>query len=574
MTTYLCKYTPVELLLALGCSLTEPNEEVRDFSDSDALIHSSVCSHAKQLLTVLIEENGADCGAACEECEGGRRELILTNCCDSIRRVADIAEAEENLRFDYLRMLELPHRSDDHSVKLFAGELLSLLRDYEALGRTFDRGSFLRYWQETHERWIRTFSDDAPCIAVMGARAGDQLLARLESALPYHIVDLTCGGARYLDAAPAEGAAMELEALMEAYAKTLLTQIPCMRMEQVGARCKQMDKPGLRGIVYHTVRFCDYYSFEYARITRQSALPILKIESDYTVQSEGQMSTRITAFAESLRTESEEPLEKKERPKEACYIGIDSGSTTTNVVAIDSEGAILASRIVRTGARAGESAARAVEEIRQELGPERAAVIRGIMATGYGREFIDLADGAKTEITCHAKGAHAMDPKVRTIIDIGGQDSKVICLDEQGNVTNFLMNDKCAAGTGRFLEMMARTLEMELPEMAKRGLKWDRDLTISSVCTVFAESEVVSLIAQSTETDDIVHALSKSVASKTCSMVKRSRGQGPYMMTGGVARNSGVVREIETRLGEKLHITADPDLIGAYGAALFAAETL
>lgn len=573
MTTYLCKYTPVELLRALGCALTEPNEEVRDFSDSDALIHSSICSHAKQLLTVLIEEGAKPCEAGCESCEGSRRELILTNCCDSIRRVADIAEAEASLGFDYLRMLELPHRSDDHSVRLFAGELLELIRDYEAMGRTFDREGFLRYWQETQEDWIRHFGSDAACIAVMGARAGDRLLATLESALPYEIADLTCGGMRCLDAAPENGLEMSLEELMEAYAKTLLTQIPCMRMEQVGARFKQMDKPGMRGIVYHTVRFCDYYSFEYARLVQLTDLPVLKIESDYTVQSEGQMSTRVTAFAESLRKESGELLEKREGPKEACYIGIDSGSTTTNVVAIDGEGRILASRIVRTGARAGESAARAVEEIRREIGEEKAAEIRGIMATGYGREFIDLADAAKTEITCHARGAHAMDPAVRTIIDIGGQDSKVICLDENGNVVNFLMNDKCAAGTGRFLEMMARTLEMELPEMAKRGLKWDRDLTISSVCTVFAESEVVSLIAQSTPTDDIVHALSKSVASKTCSMVKRSRGEGPYMMTGGVARNGGVVREIETRLGERLHITEEPDLIGAYGAALFARDT-
>ena len=159
-------------------------------------------------------------------------------------------------------------------------------------------------------------------------------------------------------------------------------------------------------------------------------------------------------------------------------------------------------------------------------------------------------------------------------MDIGGQDSKVICLDGAGNVSNFVMNDKCAAGTGRFLELMARTLELELDEMAELGLSWERELTISSMCTVFAESEVVSLIADNHAAADIVHGLNQSVAAKTAALASRAGAKGPYMMTGGVARNRGVVKALEERLGAPLWTAPDPDLCGALGAALFALDSV
>jgi predicted CoA-substrate-specific enzyme activase len=164
-----------------------------------------------------------------------------------------------------------------------------------------------------------------------------------------------------------------------------------------------------------------------------------------------------------------------------------------------------------------------------------------------------------------------MNPEARTIIDIGGQDSKVICLDGDGSIVNFIMNDKCAAGTGRFLEMMAGTLELDLKEMDALSRRWKKDLTISSTCTVFAESEVVSLIAENQDTADIIHGLNKSVASRTYAMVRRSQGSAPFMMTGGVACNPGVAEELRKFLGAPLTITEHPDLTGAVGAALSAA---
>jgi predicted CoA-substrate-specific enzyme activase len=195
-----------------------------------------------------------------------------------------------------------------------------------------------------------------------------------------------------------------------------------------------------------------------------------------------------------------------------------------------------------------------------------------IVTTGYGRETIGLSDGSITEISCHAKGAHFLVPEVRTVIDIGGQDSKVIRLDEKGNVINFVMNDKCAAGTGRFLETMAKTLELSLSEMSEIGLKWKNEIAISSMCTVFAESEVVSLVAENTATEDIIHGLNESVANKTAALVKRLGGEAEYVMTGGVAQNKGVVNALEGKLGCSINVPEYAQLCGAIGAALFALD--
>ena len=591
--TYVCKYTPLELMLAFGAGFEAPNNDVPDFSKSEPLIHQNLCSHAKMLVLDLLRDPEANnvrsdqqttehtggagstsqmtahadsAGSICQASghTGGtysapqkessiRRELILTNCCDSIRRVLDSVPED---RFSFRQMLDLPHTNHGYAIDLYTRQLIRLISRYSAYcGHSYDRAMLTESWRKNAEAWQELLHENA--------------------ALRLSLVNLTCGGLRPLPEPPADVEKLDEEDLIRAYATALLSQVPCMRMEDVSGRTRLLRLKGLRGIIYHSVKFCDYYSFEYAEIRRHSDLPILKIESDYTSQSEGQLSTRIAAFAENMetvmkKTYPEQDMKKHKGPDaDGIYVGIDSGSTSTNVAAIDADGHLVASVILRTGAKAGLAAEKGLTQLKEELG-DRADSIRRIISTGYGREFISFADDTKTEISCHARGAHFADPEARTIIDIGGQDSKVICLDEDGNVMNFVMNDKCAAGTGRFLEMMAHTLEISMEEMSSLGLTWKKDLTISSTCTVFAESEVVSLIAENTATSDIIHALDKSVASKTASMVRRVQGKGPYMMTGGVARNKGVAKELEKKLGAKLAIMQYPDLIGALGAALFA----
>lgn len=690
MLTYICKYTPLELLLAFHAGYEMPNNDVPDFARTDTVIHSSVCSHAKMLIYALMKDQD----------EKKDREMVLTNCCDSIRRVYDTVGDDH---FSFKMMLDLPHRTEGYAVELYTNELLKLTRAYEQhCGHPFDKKILIESWKKNAKAWQEMMNTNGKFIAVLGARPSDELFQKIRAALPYPAIDLTCGGLRSLPLPPEElvqavnrstskavatpsadsddfqsgteriqtdGAGMpDDKEILRAYAKALLSQIPCMRMEDPSGRSTLLCKKELAGIVYHSIRFCDYYSYEYAQLRRESDLPMLKIESDYTAQSEGQLSTRLDAFGESLNALQHEddsatkgssdtsaayagtdhtngatveaarhrqtsqrnklsgetdrmkknplfnlfqnPFRKNATPRPGragdlaasrdnthstaahradstnsasawagaptvadeslnVYIGIDSGSTTTNGAAIDDSGNLLASSIVRTGARAGDAAQRVYDNLKSQLGAN-ASRIQKIIATGYGRDHIDFADAVKTEISCHAKGAHFCNPEARTIIDIGGQDSKVICLDEDGNVMNFVMNDKCAAGTGRFLEMMAHTLEMSLDEMGEKGLTWKKDLTITSTCTVFAESEVVSLVAENSETNDIIHALDKSVAKKTRSMVKRVQGKAPYMMTGGVAKNKGVVKELERDLGAPLAVMEHPDLIGAIGAALFA----
>ena len=259
-----------------------------------------------------------------------------------------------------------------------------------------------------------------------------------------------------------------------------------------------------------------------------------------------------------------EELEGKElKMGKGYFAGIDSGSTSTDVVILDKDQNIVTGIILPTGAGAAIGAERALEEALKDAGLQRED-IDAMVTTGYGRTAISDGDKSITEITCHARGAHFLNPEVRTVIDIGGQDSKVIRLDENGAVANFVMNDKCAAGT--------RTMEMSLDDMGKAGLSYKEDITISSMCTVFAESEVVSLIAQNKATDDIVHGLNKAVASKTAALAKRVGGEERYMMTGGVSKNQGLVKTLEEKLGTTLVISDKAQLCGALGAALFAKD--
>ena len=495
---------------------------------------------------------------------------MLTDCCDATRRICDVLQDAGRQRF--LFQFDLPHDDATCARARLTRELIRFADAYGAYtGRTFSKEAFFaacRNHSSAHP-------PREPFIAVLGARVSPQLLGQIRCAFPIPVENLTCSGLRTLEDPPEEAAGFSFEALMDWYAGALLRQTPCMRMTDIASRRALYENENIRGIIYNTVKFCDYYGFEYADLKAKSAAALLKIESDYTLTAPGQLSTRLEAFRERLgltapdgRADNPPPAAEKAARKK-YFAGIDSGSTTTNMVVLDENEAMLAFAIVRTGPRAHVGAQAALETVCRTLHIEPDA-LSAIVATGYGRNNIPFATRTKTEITCHARGAHALNPAVRTIIDIGGQDSKVINLDETGHVSGFMMNDKCAAGTGRFLEMMARTLELDMEEMSRRGLTWEKELTISSMCTVFAESEVISLIADNHTDSDIIHGLNQSIAGKTAAMAARAKGQPPYMMTGGVARNRGVVQALEEKLGAKLFISKNPDLCGALGAALFA----
>jgi (R)-2-hydroxyacyl-CoA dehydratese activating ATPase len=253
------------------------------------------------------------------------------------------------------------------------------------------------------------------------------------------------------------------------------------------------------------------------------------------------------------------------------FAGVDVGSATTKAVLVDAEGLITAYTILRSGGNLSAAAMRALDSVFEQAGLPRDAA-SAIVATGYGRENVAERSRAVTEITCHARGAHALDPEVRSVIDIGGQDSKAIALDARGMVRKFEMNDKCAAGTGRFLEVMARTLEVDLNDIGPMALSADRASKISSTCTVFAESEVVSLLAQGESVARILAGLCQAITQRVNSLASRVGMAPKVMMTGGVAKNAGVLRGIEGALGLPVTVPEEPQITGALGAALLARQ--
>ena len=547
VTHYICKYTPVELLRAFGGEVAILNHMPDNFDLSDQVSHPNLCGFGKALLEACME--------------GQVKELVLVNCCDTIRSAYDVLL--ESGKLDFIFMLDMLHNTDACSRERTRNELLRLAKAYGAYkGTAFDEAKFFAAFEERPRP-----SEDY--ISVLGARVGDELFQMMERSMPMPVRNDTCVNNRSV-AAPEE-TGMDFDVLMEWYAAALLGQLPCMRMTDTAGRKQLVNDPHLKAVIYHTVKFCDYYGFEYSHLRRELTQPMLKLESDYTVQSSGQLLTRLEAFAESMSPAVQTSERKKKMNGKGLYVGIDSGSTSTDVVILNEEQEIVSQVILPTGAGAAAGADRALEEALRQANLTRED-LTAIVTTGYGRTAIQSVDKSITEITCHARGAFFLNPNVRTIIDIGGQDSKVIRIDDTGNVTNFVMNDKCAAGTGRFLELMARTLELSLEQMSEMGLTWKEDITISSMCTVFAESEVVSLIAQDKTAADIIHGLNESVAAKTCALVKRVGGEGDYMMTGGVSKNKGVVDAIERRLGVKLCISDAAQLNGALGAALFAME--
>lgn len=244
-------------------------------------------------------------------------------------------------------------------------------------------------------------------------------------------------------------------------------------------------------------------------------------------------------------------------------IGVDSGSVATKGVLFDGE-KIVKKIIVPTGWSPMTTANEVYEKLKEDIPEEE---IKKVVGTGYGRGVMDFADKKVTEITCHSKGIHFINNDVRTILDIGGQDSKVINLDADGNVVNFLMNDKCAAGTGRFLEVTSNILGSDITKIDELA-KGNNPVNISSMCTVFAESEIVSLLAQNVPTGEVAAGILKSIANKSTSMLSRGEIVDKVAFTGGLAKSSELVRMVSEIIGKDIFLAEDTQIIGALGAAV------
>ncbi len=253
------------------------------------------------------------------------------------------------------------------------------------------------------------------------------------------------------------------------------------------------------------------------------------------------------------------------------YAGIDIGSITAKAALVEGD-RILCTKVIKTGydhVLAGKKVFKSV----LEASGCREDEIRAVVATGYGRASVDFADRAMTEIICHGTGAYFLDNTIRGIIDVGGQDSKAILLDAKGQVVDFAMNDKCAAGTGRFMEVMANALDLDLEQFGQFGLQSENPSKISAICTVFAESEVISMIAGQQKREDIIAGIHASAAGRVAILARKIKLKPPVMMTGGVARNPGMVAALEAHLGFGLSVGPLSQETGAVGAAVLASRS-
>ena len=252
------------------------------------------------------------------------------------------------------------------------------------------------------------------------------------------------------------------------------------------------------------------------------------------------------------------------------FLGIDIGSSSSKTVLIDRDGAILGSEVVNIGTGTN-GVDLALDRLLNKTNVQKEQILYRIV-TGYGRMTYQEADKQITEISCHAKGVAVLHPKARTVVDIGGQDAKAIQLDANGAVENFIMNEKCAAGTGRFFEVMARVLNCSLEELADLAEKAAEYVPISSICTVFAESEVISQLAGGASLEAVARGAHVSVAKRVCGLVKRIRICPDVVMTGGVALNQAMANCLSQELELPVVVLESPQTVGALGAAIFAKE--
>lgn len=253
--------------------------------------------------------------------------------------------------------------------------------------------------------------------------------------------------------------------------------------------------------------------------------------------------------------------------------GVDVGSTQTKAVMMEESSGIVGRMIVDTGANVSKAAENAFIALCREVHVDPRDV-GFVVGTGYGRYKIAFGNAQMTEISCHARGAHHVFPNTRTVIDMGGQDSKAIRVGEDGEVLDFVMNDKCAAGTGRFLSNAADVLGISLDEVGPLSLQATRPVKITTVCTVFVESDILSYLAQGKKAADILGGVHLAIAKRTVSLARRTTLEPAITVTGGVARNIGMVKALEDVLGTQLQVSTDSHFTGAIGAALYALEKL
>ena len=376
---FVCKYTPLELLAGFGCEWELMDRLAETYETAGRLTHDNLCGFGKSMLEQVLEEKP--------------KELVLVNCCDTMRRTYEAIR--ETGICEFLFLMDLPHRQTCCAAEKLADEFLRLKKEYEEYsGKRFDREAFL---DAVCTEPVK--ADEGAYIGILGVRCGEELEDTIRSLVPGNVRNLTC--ARYRTVVLAREGLENLDevALIKTYAQAVLEQFPCGRMGLSEKRRELLSDPNLKGVIYHTIKFCDYYEMEYLQLKKTADFPVVKLETDYTRQSEGQLKTRIEAFAETLEGLSGSGAESSDTKRtikrtaggNMFVAGIDSGSTSTDVVILDENQKIKASVIIPTGGGANISAEEALKEA-LEKADLSADDISNIVKTGYGRDYIEAGD--------------------------------------------------------------------------------------------------------------------------------------------------------------------------------------
>jgi len=542
-----CSLIPAELLISLGhdCHFLAADEIVGLKEEGyQCAFHDNLCSYAKALLGYFVRSHHL------------YDVIIVPTSCDALKKLSNALTAL--IPKEKVCVLDVPQNKGVPAQRFLASELKKLS---SRLGRGHSRNF------SPPPNGMGPREGKSKKIGILGANVLLGVFRAAFEKFGFEAVFLNqCLFKSYPD--------MDLALILEkggvaSYAGRFLEKNSCPRTNDSG--CKELLKrkiqeEGVSGLVVNAMKFCDFQYFDYQYFREALNIPALLIEHDLEGNYEGQIMTRLDAFLEQFETKRGKS--KKGVYREGYFAGIDSGSNTTKLVCIDKDKNVVFMSLVPTGTNVQRSVEALLAAL-HEKGIGRKDIVR-FVATGYGRSNVKGADVIVTEISCHAAGAYHRLQKSATIIDIGGQDSKAIKIDGRGAVVQFAMNDKCAAGTGRFLEVIAHKLEMSLPEFSALALKANAAVDVSSMCSVFAESEVISLIAAGKKREEIARGIHRAIAERVASLSRRVGGDPPYYMAGGVAKNACLVRELEGRLGSKVFVIDEPQFSGALGAALLA----
>lgn len=467
---------------------------------------------------------------------------------------------------------------------------------------------------QNRKKWVGT--KDSPRVLLAGSPViwpNWKIPNLVEESDGIIVADELCSSARLLED-PIVIDELTRSSMIRAIAERYLfpCTCPCFSPndERVQRMSNRIDEYALDGLVFHVLRGCHLNNLEASRIElfmRKRLVSMLKIETEYDEGDVEQLRTRIEAFFEMIKTRKEflregkgrvekvegfdaDRLEAMKGEAEGTYkkgkgrkgqkgrkdrrstdkyaLGIDVGALYTKMVLVRG-GKVIDRSMESTTMDPGTLAGEMLERMLERNGIDRGK-LRGIMATGQGKGSLDLADGGTTEISAFATGGREIIPDVRMVIDVGGQGIRVSELDEEGIITSFRTNDKCSSGTGTFLDTMAASLGVDPEEMGPLGCNADCPSCVVATCTVFAESEMVSLVAKKVNRKNIIGGLNRMVAKKISAVAKSLGVKGDVMLAGGVALNENVVDELRKRLKHRVEIPEHPEYVGALGAALMA----